>query len=210
MKVYHFTSVNNLVSISKRGLVPRNGDNSKLIEDKKEKVFFSEGFAGAIALYVDFNLVFENIKSGKADVSDLLLKDRVLKCKSLKEYLGESVYLTFELGDIKNERNFENGCTSMVIESNRLNIVGLRNKDKISFSMFEIINYMMANTVVSDIKYYGAKYFNSPDDREATEKIQNKVFKYYEEHEREFLKHRDKDYSLIEVSLVDFSNKGEF
>ena len=95
MKAYHFTSVNNLESISKKGLVPGNGDNSKLIDDQKEKVFFSEGFEGVIALYVDFNLVFENIKLGKSDINDLLLKDRVDGCNSLKEYLGEGVYLTF-------------------------------------------------------------------------------------------------------------------
>ena len=61
MKAYHFTSVNNLESISKKGLVPGNGDNSKLIDDQKEKVFFSEGFEGVIALYVDFN--FPSISS---------------------------------------------------------------------------------------------------------------------------------------------------
>ena len=82
MKAYHFTSVNNLESISKKGLVPGNGDNSKLIDDQKEKVFFSEGFEGVIALYVDFNLVFENIKLGKSDINDLLLKDRVDGCNS--------------------------------------------------------------------------------------------------------------------------------
>ena len=42
MKAYHFTSVNNLESISKKGLVPGNGDNSKLIDDQKEKVFFQK------------------------------------------------------------------------------------------------------------------------------------------------------------------------
>lgn len=84
MNAYHFTRVNNLESISKKGLVPGNGDNSKLIDDQKKKVFFSDGF-GAIALYVDFNLVFENIKT---------------------------------------ERDFENGCTSMIIKPHKLKVVG--------------------------------------------------------------------------------------
>lgn len=63
MKAYHFTSVNNLESISKKGLVPGNGDNSKLIDDQKEKVFFSEGF-GAIALcvYLTFDLKILKLK----------------------------------------------------------------------------------------------------------------------------------------------------
>ena len=204
MKAYHFTSVNNLESISKKGLVPGNGDNSKLIDDQKEKVFFSEGFEGVIALYVDFNLVFENIKLGKSDINDLLLQARVDGCNSLKEYLGEGVYLTFELGNIKNERNFEKGCTSMIIEPSKLKVVGLKNEDKISFSMFDVVNYMMANTLVSNIKYYGVKYLNSPVVAEATKRIQGKVSKYYQEHDKDFLKYKAKEYSLIEVDLVDF------
>lgn len=46
-----------LDSINKFGLTPRNEDNSKLISDDKVKVFFSEGFEGALALYVDFNKI---------------------------------------------------------------------------------------------------------------------------------------------------------
>ena len=43
MNYYHMTSLDRLNSISKIGLTPRNEDNSKLINDKKNKVFFSEG-----------------------------------------------------------------------------------------------------------------------------------------------------------------------
>lgn len=58
MNYYHMTSLNNLHSISKKGLIPQSGDNSKLIGDEKIKTFFSEGFEGAIALYVDFQIVY--------------------------------------------------------------------------------------------------------------------------------------------------------
>jgi len=41
MDYYHMTSLNNLHSISKKGLIPQSGTNSKLIGDKKIKTFFS-------------------------------------------------------------------------------------------------------------------------------------------------------------------------
>ena len=68
MYYYHMTSLDRLVSISKMGLTPRNENNSKLINDEKNKVFFSEGFEGAIALFVDFEIVYENIKEGKSNL----------------------------------------------------------------------------------------------------------------------------------------------
>lgn len=59
MYYYHMTSLDNLRSISKQGLIPQSGVNSKLIGDEKIKVFFSEGFEGAIALFVDFQIVYD-------------------------------------------------------------------------------------------------------------------------------------------------------
>lgn len=59
MYYYHMTSIDNLQSIREKGLIPKNETNSKLIGDEKVKVFFSEGFEGAIALFVDFQIVIE-------------------------------------------------------------------------------------------------------------------------------------------------------
>ena len=70
MNFYHMTSLDRLNSISKIGLTPRNEDNSKLINDEKNKVFFSKGFEGAIALFVDFDIVYENIKNRKTKLID--------------------------------------------------------------------------------------------------------------------------------------------
>jgi len=53
MNYYHMTSLNNLDSISKKGLIPQSGANSKLIGGDKIKTFFSEGFEGAIAVLSD-------------------------------------------------------------------------------------------------------------------------------------------------------------
>lgn len=40
MNYYHMTSLSNLRSISKKGLIPQSGVNSKLIGDERIKTFF--------------------------------------------------------------------------------------------------------------------------------------------------------------------------
>ena len=62
MKCYHMTKLDYLDSINQFGLLPRSGDNSRLIQDDQVKVFFSEGYEGAIALYVDFSIVYRKAK----------------------------------------------------------------------------------------------------------------------------------------------------
>ena len=62
MKCYHMTTLDRLQSINEFGLLPRNERNCKLVNDYKVKVFFSEGFEGAIALFVDFNIVYNKIR----------------------------------------------------------------------------------------------------------------------------------------------------
>ena len=42
MNFYHMTSLDRLNSISKFDLIPQNENNCKLINDEKNKVFFSE------------------------------------------------------------------------------------------------------------------------------------------------------------------------
>ena len=64
-----------------------------MINDTKKKVFFSEGFEGTIALFVDFELVYDQIKLGKTDILDKNLEKKVKDSESLSEYLTEGVYL---------------------------------------------------------------------------------------------------------------------
>lgn len=64
MFYYHMASIDKLQSIREKGLIPKNESNSKLIGDEKVKVFFSEGFEGAIALFVDFQMVYDGIYLG--------------------------------------------------------------------------------------------------------------------------------------------------
>ena len=206
MNYYHMTSLDRLNSISKIGLTPRNEDNCKLINDKKNKVFFSEGFEGAIALFVDFEIVYENIKCGKMKLTNKEIEEKVLKSKNLSEFLGEGVYLQFDGTNIKNKRNFENGCTSKVIPPEKLYVSILKSKkgDSIIYSRFEIIKYMMSRITPGEIKYYGVRYKDSPNFIDATIRIQEKVKKYYISHSQEIEKYRNNDYQLEYLSITDF------
>lgn len=143
MNYYHMTSLNNLDSISKKGLIPQSGANSKLIGDDKIKTFFSEGFEGAIALYVDFQIVYDKIRAGQVKLTDEGIMQKITKSKSLSDYLGEGVYLRFDGTNIKNERNFENGCTDMTIPPEDLTVCVLQRKNdhSIMFSRFVSIVY---------------------------------------------------------------------
>ena len=206
MYYYHMTSLDNLGSIAVQGLLPKNGKNSKLIGDEKAKVFFSEGFEGAIALFIDFDTVFCQIKKGQLEANDKSIEDELLKSKKLSDYLGEGVYLQFDGTGIKNERNFENGCTDMTIPPEMLSVCILRNENcnSIIFSRFEIIKYMMAKIQPEQIKYYGTNYEGAPNFAKATARSQEKVKKYYQEHQAEIKKYFNSGYELDFIGVNNF------
>ncbi len=79
MDYYHMTSLNNLPSINKKGLIPQNGVNSKLIGDEKIKTFFSERFEGAIALFVDFQIVYDRVREGQVKLTDEGMTQKIMK-----------------------------------------------------------------------------------------------------------------------------------
>ena len=209
MYYYHMTALNNLYSIAKQGLIPKNENNGKLIGEEKVKVFFSEGFEGAVALYVDFDIVFDRIRKEQMKVADEFVRKKLIKSKNLSDFLGEGVYLRFDGTKIKNERNFENGCTDMTISPEKLSVCILRREcdNSIIFSRFEIIKYMMAKIQPEQIKYYGAIYEGSPNFTEATSRIQEKVKKYYKDHQTEITEYGNCDYILDFIELKDFVDK---
>ena len=203
------TALNNLSSIAVQGLTPQNGDNGKLIGEEKVKVFFSEGFEGAVALYVDFDIVFDRIRKEQVKVADGFVRKKLLTSKNLSDFLGEGVYLRFDGTGIKNERNFENGCTDIIIPPEKIEVCILRNENdnSIIFSRFRIIKYMMAKIQPEQIKYYGAIYEGSPNFAEATDHIQEKVKRYYKDHQAEISEYGNCGYILDFIGLKDFVNK---
>ena len=209
MYYYHMTALNNLPSIAVQGLIPQNGNNGKLIEEEKIKVFFSEGFEGAVALYVDFDIVFDKIKKAQMKITDEFVLQKLLKSKNLSDFLGEGVYLRFDGTGIRNERNFENGCTDIIIPPEKIEVCILRNENdnSIIFSRFRIIKYMMAKIQPEQIKYYGAIYKGSPNFTEATDRIQEKVKRYYRDHQTEISEYVNCGYILASINSKDFVNK---
>ncbi len=207
MKCYHMTKLDYLDSINQFGLLPRSGDNSRLIQDDQVKVFFSEGYEGAIALYVDFSIVYRKAKEKEITLDDDL-KGKILLSKDLEDYLGDGVYLSFDMNGIKNERNFENGCTSQPIASDIINVLLLEDitNGNITYSRFDIIHYMMSTISPEQITYYGEKYPDSPPFDAATKRIQDKVKKYYEENKEIIDVYRSGSYKLKELSLNEFLN----
>lgn len=207
MKCYHMTKLDYLDSINQFGLLPRSGDNSRLIQDDQVKVFFSEGYEGAIALYVDFSIVYRKAKEKEITLDDDL-KGKILLSKDLEDYLGDGVYLSFDMNGIKNERNFENGCTSQPITSNIINVLLLEDitNGNITYSRFDIIHYMMSTISPEQITYYGEKYPDSPPFDAATKRIQDKIKKYYEENKEIIDVYRSGSYKLKELSLNEFLN----
>ncbi len=207
MKCYHMTKLDYLDSINQFGLLPRSGDNSRLIQDDQVKVFFSEGYEGVIALYVDFSIVYRKAKEKEITLDDDL-KGKILLSKDLEDYLGDGVYLSFDMNGIKNERNFENGCTSQPIASDIINVLLLEDitNGNITYSRFDIIHYMMSTISPEQITYYGEKYPDSPPFDAATKRIQDKVKKYYEENKEIIDVYRSGSYKLKELSLNEFLN----
>ena len=201
------TKLDYLDSINQFGLLPRSGDNSRLIQDDQVKVFFSEGYEGAIALYVDFSIVYRKAKEKEITLDDDL-KGKILLSKDLEDYLGDGVYLSFDMNGIKNERNFENGCTSQPIASDIINVLLLEDitNGNIIYSRFDIIHYMMSTISPEQITYYGEKYPDSPPFDAATKRIQDKVKKYYEENKEIIDVYRRGSYKLKELSLNEFLN----
>ena len=101
------TSLDRVRSISVSGLTPKNGDNSKTVNDEKVKVFFSEGMTGAVALYADLQKHYDDIKAGNTGKTPADRVEAVNATTSLEEYLGgDGVYFLFDGTDVENEKNF--------------------------------------------------------------------------------------------------------
>ena len=158
---------------------------------------------------MDFDIVFDKIKKAQMKITDEFVLQKLLKPKNLSDFLGEGVYLRFDGTGIRNERNFENGCTDIIIPPEKIEVCILRNENdnSIIFSRFRIIKYMMAKIQPEQIKYYGAIYKGSPNFTEATDRIQEKVKRYYRDHQTEISEYVNCGYILVSINLKDFVNK---
>ena len=113
------------------------------------------------------------------------------------------------IGRIHDKRKLSSGEVCSTISPEKLSVCILRREcdNSIIFSRFEIIKYMMAKIQPEQIKYYGAIYEGSPNFTEATSRIQEKVKKYYKDHQTEITEYGNCDYILDFIELKDFVDK---
>ena len=71
---------------------------------------------------MDFDIVFDKIKKAQMKITDEFVLQKLLKSKNLSDFLGEGVYLRFDGTGIRNERNFENGCTDIIIPPEKIEV----------------------------------------------------------------------------------------
>ncbi len=203
-KCYHMTPLSRVRSISNTGLTPRSENNSKVINDEKQKVFFSEGMTGAVALYSDFQKHYDRIKAGNIEGVPQDRVKAIQETETMEEYLGgEGVYFVFDGTEIENEKNFMDGVTSQEIPAESLQVCLLRNNDtnNVSYSRYDIIRYMMSRVPVETINYSGK---DEEDFQKASNKIQATVADYYKKYQREIDVFRYGNYTLETVSVRDF------
>lgn len=201
---FHFTKLKYLYSIRNDGLLPKLDINSKAVGDTKPKISFSDSRVGAVGLFLEFNRVYNDYKSGKRipdskKIGETEMFNDILKSESLQDFLGEGVYLTFDGTGIENEGGntgkggIYDASTCMPIESSKLKVGLIRNNDTkhVSYSMYDYINYLMVNLKQDEI-------LQMPD------KMQNNLHSYIKEHEQELSELKNGNYSLKEVDLDTF------
>lgn len=217
MKCFRSTSINTIEKVYADGIVPTCGRNSRLIGDNRKKVFFSEGFHGTIALLIDFNIVYNKIKNNQMELSDKELLSKVISSKNIREYLGEGVYLTFDSENVTNENNDVDGFTSEKINPDIIQVAMIinTNDNTFSYSRFDVVHFMMAQTEYNNIEYSGIKWpntelhkkYNKKSEKEKIRINQSKIKQYYDENQELINKFRTNQYKLVYIPLNKFVNE---
>lgn len=100
---YSFINAKYLEQDSIEGLIPRNGGNSKAIQDDKTAIFYSQGKEGAIVMYFEFLRQYENLRGERGDKA--LQKYEAYQNGSLQLNEKEIVQLEAQIEQIKDIRN---------------------------------------------------------------------------------------------------------
>jgi hypothetical protein len=103
-KYYHFTSYDNLESISENGLIPQRGFRTITIGDEKNAVFLSKGMDNAIRMYSKILWYYSQVggDEGKRIISSY--KKRIKEC--LEEIQNNSVFSDKYSKEVEDMNNY--------------------------------------------------------------------------------------------------------
>jgi hypothetical protein len=134
--------------------------------------------------------------------------EKIQASKNIEEYMGEGVYFIFDGTEIENENNFMDGYTSQTISPEQLQVCLLKNNDtnEVSYSRFDIINYMMAKVPAESIHYSG-KDIEQEKIEKVTLDIQNNVKQYTESHAQEIKKYQFGNYTIENMPVREFCSE---
>lgn len=105
---YSFINAKYLEQDSMEGLIPRNGGNSKAIQDDKTAIFYSQGKEGAIVMYFEFLRQYENLRGARGD--EALQKYEAYQNGSLQlteEQLAQLEAQIEQIKDVRDSQSFD-------------------------------------------------------------------------------------------------------
>lgn len=201
---FHFTTLDRVNSIKENGLECRLEENSKAVSDRKKKISYSDTKIGSIGLYANFEQVYLEYKVGirpkHNTKEEFEMRDKILKTKNMKEFLGEEgVYLTFDGTGVDNtggntgQGGIYDASTTTPIPANKLNVGLIKNNDtgEYSYSREDYIHFLMASMTEEEFS-------------EMIEPMQERYQAYYESHKDEIDKFKNGDYSRGSIPIDKF------
>ncbi len=227
MEYYHMTKDKYIRAISKNGLQPQNGAQSKSIGDEKKVVFYSQGKEGAIVMYLSFEKMYEDLKGKRGNnaiskyeqylageitlsESDLQNLENQLKeiqniraTQEFSEYYDDGPYFSIQnlkVEDIKDKNfNFANSWVTKAISPQQLQVMALRSKEngQLITSKFDIAKYMMHQVTPEAIEAFGIN-----------DELAEYIKKYYEEHSAE-IANLGNNYELETMSIEEYAHNLE-
>ncbi len=181
---YHFTKIENLNNIMEKGLVPMNGENSKLVGDSRTGICVSLDILGAVVFSARFwyKMMF-------------LYHDE----KIAKKHFYHTIFLKFKADIIEQKEidieNFSQFFIKTSIPSEYLKVCYLIDSiGNIDTDRFKVMLYMMKtvhfpNQInTSDFPYKAL------------------VEKLYQDLKEDLANFNEKDYQLLDMPLLDFLN----
>lgn len=200
---FHFTTLERLNNINKKGLEARSEEHSKSVSDSQKKISYSDSKIGAIGLYCNFEQVYLEFKVGirpkRNTPEEFEMRDKILQTKDMEEFLGDGVYLMFDGTGIDNtggntgHGGIYDASTYTTIPSNKLRVCLIKDNDTgtYSYSRKDFIHFLMAS--MTEEEFSGM-----------IEPMQERYQIYYESHKEEIDKFKKGNFSRGSIPISKF------